>query len=51
MKEVECLRAPLPNPRLQAAEPVERKHGPLLPVTAAELDAVLARLREVKPLA
>jgi len=48
--EVEHVRAQLGKRPLQAAEPVERKRGPLVPVTAAELDAVLGRLRDVRPL-
>jgi len=48
--EVEHVRAQLAKRPLQAAEPVDRKHGPLVPVTAAELDAVLGRLRGVTPL-
>jgi predicted RNase H-like nuclease (RuvC/YqgF family) len=50
--EVERLRAQVlaMKPRLHVAEPVDREHGALVPVTAADLDAALARLREVKPL-
>jgi len=47
--EVEHVRAQLGKRPLQAAEPVERKPGPLVAVTAAELDAVLGCLRRVKP--
>ena len=48
--EVEHVRAQLAKRPLQAAEPVEYKQGPLVAVTAAELDAVLVGLRDVKPL-
>jgi hypothetical protein len=34
----------------QAAEPVDRQRGEVMPVTAAELEAVLTRLREVRAL-
>jgi hypothetical protein len=50
--EVERLRAQLlaTKPILRVAEPVDRGHGALVPATAADLDAALARLREVRPL-
>ena len=35
---------------MQTATPVEHAGRALVPVTAAELEAVLARLRDVKPL-
>jgi hypothetical protein len=34
----------------KTGEPVDRKHGALVPVTAAALDAALARLHQVRPL-
>ena len=49
-REVEYLRAQINRPQLQAAEPVDRRYRTLVPVTAAELDRVFARLREVPPL-
>jgi hypothetical protein len=50
--EVERLRAQVlaTKPRIQTAEPVDRQHGVLVPVTAEDLDAALARLRDVRPL-
>lgn len=50
--EVERLRAQVlaTKPTLHVAEPVDRKHGALVPVMAEDLDAALARLREVRPL-
>jgi hypothetical protein len=50
--EVERLRAQLlaTKPMLHVAEPVNREHGRLVPVTSAELDAALVRLRGVRPL-
>jgi len=48
-QEVEHLRAQINKPMLQAAEPVDRMYRTLVPVTPGELDAVLVRLREVRP--
>jgi hypothetical protein len=50
--EVERLRAQLlaTKPILRVAEPVDREHGGLVPVTSAELDTALARLHDVRPL-
>jgi len=49
--EVEHVRSQLGRRPRQAAEPVERKQGPLVAVTSAELEAVVVRLRDVRPLA
>jgi predicted RNase H-like nuclease (RuvC/YqgF family) len=51
-RQVEELRSRLLEGKrtLQTAEPVDRQHGALVSVTAAELEAALARLAQVKPL-
>jgi hypothetical protein len=54
-RHVEEVRARLLDGKrpLQAAEPVDREQeepGTLVPVTAAEIDGALVRLRHVKPL-
>jgi prefoldin subunit 5 len=51
-RQVEELRTRLLEGKrtLQTAEPVDRQHEAFVPVTPAELEAALARLRAVRPL-
>jgi len=51
-QEVEYIRRRLlkVEPPLRTGEPGQRPPGVLLPVTPAELDAAIVRLRDVQPL-
>ena len=51
-QEVEYIRRRLleVKPPLRTGEPGQRPPGVLMTVTAAELDAAIVRLRDVKPL-